>query len=209
MITLNQLSTEVIRTMSGGDQSIESKIQRREVIVRIRQVLNEMLKVELLNHRSEGTRLPVSQYIGTYPGLVVQEVGDQKHLELPETFLGLPYNKGIYALYPDNRPKSQIIRRNNPYVSNGLASKYLEGSEGYWTEGFKVYFDDPEFSHKKVTAKLVIAAPDTIGKDDPLPITPEMQSQAIRAVTQDMMLQKAIPEDQINDSDDIEIATKS
>ena len=120
MITLNKLASEVIRTLSGGDQAAESRIARREVIQRIRQTMNELLKLELLQGRTEGTRLPVAMYVATYPGLEVKAEGNVFITDLPEFYISLPYNKGIYSLHPDSTPLAQYIRRNNPYVSQGL-----------------------------------------------------------------------------------------
>ena len=201
MITLNKIASQIIRKLSGGDRSKDSPIERRDVVLRIRQVMAELLKLELYEYRNAGDRLPPGLYIATYSDLTITKDTDteEKYVTLPEHFMSLPYNKGIYRVAFSGSEVS-MIRRNNPYVSNVLPSASLEGHQGYYVEGFRLYLDNPEEineTKKKVTAKLLVPAPDSIGKDDSLPILPEHQAEIIRRVVNDMF--SVAIEDKLND----------
>lgn len=207
MNTLNKIASQIIRRISGGDQSVDSQLDRRDVIVRIRQALNELLKGEILERRSVGNRMPQPMYIGTFSGLAIAKGSNGLESDIPEFFVSLPYNAGIHRVTLTGKPMEAIIRRNNPSVSSSLECSGTEGRPSYWTEGFKIYFDEhTQVSTKKtIDLRLVVAAPDSIEIDDPLPILPEHVAPLIDIVTQRLAPQ--MPDDRLSNNRDELIAT--
>ena len=210
MITLNQIASKVIRRLSGGNQSKDSTIDRREVIVAIRNAMNQMLKLELLQKRGQaGDKTLPAQYIATYESLViVKDTTQEKYTTtIPDSFLSLPYNRGVHVVHKFGEPRTQFIRRNQPYVSNFIRASKLQGNQGYSVEGNKIVWDQPFTSNlrksDKVTVKLVIAAPENIGIDDALPILPEQTGEIENMAMQAIDVTR-IPEDRVSDETEIQ-----
>ncbi len=68
--------------------------------------------------------------------------------------------------------------------------------------GLKVYFDG-DFKYNKVLLYLLVAAPDTVGVDDSLPIYADMQSDLIMTVRQ--MIQNPTIENKILDKQGVDL----
>ncbi len=205
MASLNSLSSQIIRQLSGGNPSTDTTLLRRDIILRIRQVMNELLKLEILTKRSIGDRTPVTQYIATYSAVsfAYDETVGEYWFNLMENYLALPYNRAIHSIFVTGDPASQLIRRNQPYVTNVLRSSQLEGQQGYYVEGIRVILDQPLVvkTKDKLTYKLFIAAPETLENDDTLPVIPEQEAEIIRRIVADMV---AVPasEDKLSDQAD-------
>lgn len=202
--TLNGISSKIIRRLSGGNQSKDSTIDRREVIDEIRDTMNQMLKLEILQKMGLGDRTLPALYIATYGPLAIEDNEGEYYTTLPDNFLSLPYNRGVHQVYKAGQVRTQLIRRNQPYVSTFLRVNQLQGNQGYYVEGRKLIYDTPLKVKKddKVTVKLLIAAPSTIGPDDPLPILPEQVHQIEEEVTRSLMGAR-IPEDRVNDETEL------
>lgn len=209
MTTLNEISSKILRRLSGGNQSKDSTIDRREVIDDIRHAMAALLKLEILQKRGQsGDKTLPAQYIATYTGLTITEATDglMYTTTLPENWLSLPYNRGIHIVHLDGQIRDQLIRRNQPHVSTFLRVNQLQGNQGYYVEGNKIIYDTPLKIKKdsKVTVKLVVPAPDTIGPDDPLPILPEQIAQIEEQVFASLS-QARIPEDRLSDETEVPI----
>jgi len=192
MITLQQLAWEVIRLESGGSQSDDSELSEAYVIKMLRQAANKLLVSQIYNNLNSDDRSSLPLCIASYT-VSVQGTNPNKYIDLPEFYMLLPFNKGLYGIAPvDNRTK-HFIPRHNPGVSKDLPCADLDpGMYSYFTEGLRVYFDN-ELPLAKVLVKLLVAAPDTIGVDDSLPIYPDMQIDLIQMVRS--MLQNSPPQD--------------
>lgn len=198
MITVNQIAHQVRRDLTGGDTSKDSNFNIEYIKIRARQGLNKLLKLAIYEKRNNFDRSAVTQYIATYPNLDVEEDTDrgEPYLDIPEFYQSLPHNKGIYAVCPNDNHQEPLIRRNFQSVSYGLPCYHLEGKKGYYVEGMRIYFDK-DFDDGKATLKLIVAAPDKFGDDDPLPILPEQQFDLIDMVKASMAERPL--EDKIND----------
>lgn len=208
MITLRQIAAEIIRLESGGSQSTDSQLREAYVILMIRQALNKMLPMKVYErlNSEDGDRGVPQLMIASYEVTVVGE-NPVKSIPLPEFYLNLPYNKGLVAIAPVDDPTNVFIPRLNPTVSRGLpCSDKDPGQYSYWTKGMNVYFDD-DMDLAVVLVDLVVAAPDSIGINDSLPIYPEMQADVIIMVRQ--MIAGTPPQDKKLDGNaDIGIKTR-
>lgn len=183
MITLQKIALEVIRLESGGDQSNDSQLSEEYIVLLVRQALNTLLAPRIYEKLSQDDRSALHLMVATY---TVQVEGDNpnKYLTLPDFYILLPFNKGINSIAPVEDPTDHFIPRHNPGVSRGLPCADLDPDQySYWTKGLKVYFDE-EMDLEMVLVDLVIAAPDSILKTDPLPIYPEQQAPLISMVRQ-------------------------
>ena len=182
MITIRMLAQEIIRLDSGGDVSFTTPYNEQYVMRFVRQAANTFLAPMILNNMANDDRGSLPMLIVGYE---VDVLGDDTHkyITLPEFFMQLPFNRGLKGIAPIEEPDHEYIPRHNPGVSHNLPCGDAEQEQTYWQEGLSVYFDK-EIELGKVLLKLVVAAPDSILPDDPLPLFPEMQVPIIAIVRQ-------------------------
>lgn len=205
MITLRKLAWQYIDEMTGGRQSQDSTLDDRMVALEIRAILNELIKPEYYTKYAQGDRSAITQCIATYKNIPIKkdEDLDAFYSDLPEFYIALPYNKGVHSVIMADRRNQvpiPLVRRNTPGVSYNTDVFQMIRKKSYYVEGLKVYYDSRDIDTKKNKAiiKLIVAAPDSIGLDDPLPILPEHQAEVLRRLRQKV---KA-PIDIINDNID-------
>lgn len=205
-VTLNILQERLIRKLSGGDIPNDTPYDPAFAIEVIRDAMNEELKREILTRRGGDSddKSAVSQYIYSYSvDVQVDTVTRRAYAALPSYFLSLKYNKGIRAVIPLSASSDILkgmIRIDNPTVTSRLPHADLEqNNQGYYTEGMTVYFmrDIKRDRIDKVYIKLLVAAPITMGWDDPLPLTPESLGRIMDIAEQRMM--ERVPQDRIAD----------
>jgi hypothetical protein len=183
MITLRKLSRQIIELESGGSQSIDSQLSEAYVIQLVRQASNKFLTQDLMARMSQDDRSGVQLMIASYE-VTVQGEDPNKYITLPEFYINMPFNKGIHGIAPVDDPTNFFIPRQNPSVSFNLPCSDLEpDTYSYWTKGLKVYFDN-DIDFAIVLVDLLVASPDTIGINDPLPIYSEHQADLIMMVRQ-------------------------
>lgn len=201
MITLRKIANEVLRLESGGSPSDDSELSEAYVILMCRQAANKLLAPMIFDNLNSDDRGSLSMLIAGYE-VTVEGKNPNKFITHPEFYQRLPFNKGLKAIAPVSDPTNEYIARQNPGVSRGLPCAALEkGQNSYYTEGLKSYFDET-FDLKKVLAKYVVAAPDNIGVDDPLPLYAEMQYDLILMVRQ-LLSQQPIQDKKLDGNKDI------
>jgi len=95
-------------------------------------------------------------------------------VELPP-YMSMKFNNGV-RISPMKAPNKRFIPISNPGVTSNLLHGDLEReSQGFYLEGQKAFFmrDITRDEIKKVLLRIVMAAPESLGIDDPLPLLPE------------------------------------
>jgi len=198
MITPRKLARQIIELEVGGNQSPDSNLSEPYVIQYVREMANTLLAPKIFAGLSQDDRADLHLMVATYT-VTVQGTGSTKYIDIPEFYQFHPaYNKGLVAIAPVDDPTNHFIPRHTPAVSRNLPCADLEpGQFSYWTKGLKAFFDnDLEFG--KVLLDLLVAAPDSIGPDDNLPIFPDMQTEIIKGVRE--MIRTMPLQDRILDS---------
>lgn len=183
MISLRQIAQEVIRLESGGDVSNESPYDEGYTIRLARQAANTLLAPMIFGNLAEDDRGTLELLIVRYTVDVQEDEDGNQYMTLPEFFMRLPFNRGLRGIAPVEDPSNEFIPRHQPGVSRGLPCADVEQQYSYYQEGFTIYFDQ-ELEFGKVLLKLLVAAPDSILPDAPLPLYPEMQLPIIQMVRQ-------------------------
>lgn len=189
MNTLRQLAYLIIDELTAGKPDTEMAYDEREIIMRLRMQLSELFKIQRLENRAEGSREIVPIYIYTYTDQTVNfpsATAKYCTVPVPDFYVNLPYNKGIYAVAPNNDIHDHYTRRRNQTITRRLKCGDLQGKMGWWSEGMTIYLSPPSRVPKTVAIKLVLPAPSAIGDNDPLPLTPELQAQLLRLVKADI-----------------------
>jgi hypothetical protein len=202
MITLKQLAALHIDKWSGGMQGNDSQMFYRSTILKIRGLMNEVLRIETLRARDEGDKNGPVQYIASYD-LLVTKTGGIAKVTLPEFYLQMPFNGGIYRVFPKDRRQGgfDFVRTYNPGISANTDAGNYAGHKNFWAEGKELYFRKAFVEPNEdlnVTVQIFVGAPDTVGENDILPISPDQQSEILRRL--DILAQPIVPQDKVNNN---------
>jgi hypothetical protein len=201
MITLSQIAEQYIRDVSGGDQSKDSQVDRREVIVKIRQLMNQLLMGSYFQKWNEGDRSATTMYIASYELTINKSEDERYYVDLPEFYVSLPYNRGIHRVFRKGSPENGFTPQHNYSVSDRVNASRVNSIDYYYVEGLRVFLRGKHTVQKdgKIVAQLIVAAPDSVGENDPLPIIPEHQSVILQALKQGYLPTK---QDRLNNDRD-------
>lgn len=202
MTTKAILAQQVIRRLSGGDQPTDSAIDRREVIQFIVELLNKKIKENYYENYKFGEPGVEGMYIARYGNLDVQKdsTTNEYYTTLPSSYVALPKGRGLHQVSSMLNQKEPFIIRNNG--NKGIYAKLpagnLAGRIGVYPESNKIWYDSDMAKRNvtKVLVKLVIAGPDTIKENDPLPIDEAASADIVREAV--MFFSQMVPQDKIN-----------
>lgn len=203
------LAQQVIRKLSGGDQSKDSQVDRREVIKIITQIISYKAKIDFFENYKFGEQGIDGQYIATYKNLspTLDTDRSEYYVTLPGNYVALPNGRGIRQVSPMKNPRKAYIIRTagNQVIYNNIPAGNLEKNIGVYPEGGKLYFTGDVIkegfkSGAKVLVKMVSAGPDSIGESDPLP----MDAAAEKSVVDEAFawFTDKLPQDKINNNNE-------
>lgn len=188
--TLATLSQQIIRVVSGGDQSKDSQLDIREVSLYVGQTIEEFIKRDMLSDYKEGLKtgdphIP-SNYIATFRNLpvIVDEETAQWYVEIPSSYLSLPNNLGIYQVSGMKNIRKPFVISDSGSIGiyDGLPSSYLEGRVECYVEGLRMYFNcnARQKGITKVLMKIITGNPSNLGLNDPLPLSPSEAKEIVK-----------------------------
>lgn len=212
MITLRQIAGQVHRILNGGQANTDSEYDDRYTVLLIRSAINNILAIQQIMTKRQiaDDRSLEKMYIATYPSISVQNdsTTERSYAELPDFYISLPYNRGLVQVSAMDKPLEPMIQIPYPSVSNTLPCGQLQGRKGYYVEGLRIYWDEliNKKAVQKVLVKLLVAAPDSIGINDPLPITPE-QITRVREMVIAEYRQEGVQDKIVDSNKDIGVKT--
>lgn len=182
MITLRQISQTIIDRLSGGDRKTGSELSVQDIVFKVRSVCNELLKAEYITKYQDADRSAVTQCVANFELTLVNDP-DCAYITLPDFYLNLPWNRGIHRIFQralnaqGNPTDTEFALSHQPAIGLKTRTARYPGINLCWVENFKVKFygiyAEPGTTNK-VIVQLIVAAPDSIDEDSPLPIMPEM-----------------------------------
>jgi hypothetical protein len=192
MTTKSQLIERVRRILSGGYPSNRDRVKDAEIEKQLESAINRLLKVEMFNmtYNTDGMTIPDGVMIGTYENIpVTQGLNDTCFATLPVTPMYLPEKMGVFSVYPTSYPEAEFIPipSGQYYILQQIKEiNSLLGRVPYVWDGRKLIIyrniiGDGIFS---IDLKLAVADLSTLGPNDPLPLSPELEEQAIQACAQ-------------------------
>lgn len=206
MITLGVIAQQAIRRLVGGNQSKDSQLDRREVILRLRQIMNEKAKMSFFENYKLGDAAVEGQYVATYLNIpILKDTGrNEQYSEIPVSYVALPKGRGVREVSPmkGNCNPFAIIQHGSKGIYRNLPAGNLQGHIGCYPEGNRIYYSNNPISKgfDKVLMKLAVAAPDDLLDTAPLPIDASIENQLVNELV--MFFQKKVPQDKINDNTD-------
>lgn len=214
-VTLKYMAQQVIRMLSKGTPSKDSRLDEREIAESLRQELASSVydkwyeakknKWETINPRLLSTfTLPVS--------IDTSEKANYVSVGVP--YIHLPDGTGIWSVRPVTT-KSAINKAMIPTrpqemdVYYGTITKALEGQFSWFALDDRIYFTKRwgktllDEGVKNVLVTLVTVANENIGITDVLPISPEQRKTIVDATLQKYASLMGIMPDEVNDNSSV------
>lgn len=202
--TKNKLAEQVIRRLNGGDSSVESQYDKREIILFIEQALAALVKSEFMaSLRIAGPHIG-SQYISSFINVPIlrDEDRDEVYSIIPHDYVNLPNDRGIQqvSMMKDQTSAFVPVRNGSTALFSKSPASRLEGRIGFYPEGNRIYYkkDLLKDGCDKVLIKLIVPSPSELDDDDPYPIPTDMQLPVINEVLKLMGVQ--VQTDDVNDN---------
>jgi len=208
-MTLQYIAQLIRKEIYGGTPSGDATITENMVIARVRQKMNFFLKGEQYERYAQGDRSPVTQYIYTYTDIEVTkpQYEEYAYADLPDFYISLPWNEGIYQVCPNKDIHEPYTRALNYSISRNLKCSDIQKGVVWFVEGRRLYFKPKDRVEGTVAVKVIHAAPEAIGITDTLPITPEIESRIVEELVAEFSGANQVLQDSIND-DNPDIGTK-
>lgn len=209
--TKYKIAEQVRVRISGGDPSVGSGVDIRDIIELVGQVINGRLKAEYYNVGLASGEVNVGgMMLATYEGIDVVQRGKVSHAVLPVMPIKLFKNQGVFEVSPEKDDGSELlgdlqfipVPAGMWSMRNGFSilSDFM-GQVGYVNEGMKILFtrnivtDDDV---KKVRMKLVVADVGGLGENDLLPVPADMEIDIFKEVL--ALMSDKVPADKVIDS---------
>jgi len=195
MITLYTISEQILRILNAGFPSTRSRVIIEEIKLHVAQVANTLLKAEYFNVTTtlDGGSIPDGSLIATYEGINCTPNGSNTKVQLPAIPMMLPEKMGVYSVYPSGMPDKAFIpvpidviyQLNMTQLFNPLNSICYTWDN----KNITVYANLVGMNIPKVDMRLCVSDISNMSDNDPLPISPELQSVIISKVC-DILAQK-------------------
>lgn len=203
LVTIDYLSEQVIRLLSGGDRNMDdSEWDIREINLFVSQAANYFIKQNLFQNFAEGEKGLDGQYIATFYDVPVQF--DSKlnlaYSVLPAKYIALPHDRGLQQISPmqDQWNVFMPIRSGAMALFKNSPAGRLEGRLGFFPEGGKVFYTkDISNDIPTVLVKLIVAGADDVSTSVPF-IPAEIELPIIEKVFE--LLRHRLPQDKINNN---------
>jgi hypothetical protein len=206
MITLGIIAQQAIRRLVGGNQSKDSQLDRREVVLKLRQIMNEKAKISFFENYKLGEAAIEGQYVATYLNIDIQKDTDrnEQYSEIPVSYVALPKGRGIREVSPmkGNCNPFAILQHGAKGIYRTLPAGELQGHIGCYPEGNRIYYSGNPISKgfNKVLMKLAVAAPDSLDESAPIPIDASIENQLVNELV--VFFQNKVQQDKLNDNTD-------
>lgn len=204
--TKRQIAQSIQGYLANWDIQADQAIDIREVYVVLDRLANKYAKLGLFENMRFDDKNVSPCYLTSFPNVQIYLDAQQNICcsDLPARFIQLPHDKGIDAIFPmSNRAKTfKPVPRG--FISSFRKSKAkgLQGNDGYWVEGAKIYYTIKYdgTAIEDVMIRLAIADSSAIAEDATYPIDPSMEQTIIMEALSYLLPNEARPQDRVADN---------
>lgn len=192
MITLRQLAFTGISRLQGGDRTTTSEYSVQDIIFKLRGICNESLKADYVTKYADSDKSAIPQCIASYE-LDLQNDPDCAYVTISELPINLAFNRGMHRIFQrsfhqaGNPTDKEFTLSHQPAIGLKTRTARYPTINICWQEGFKIKFFNvyaEPGTTDKIIVQLIVAAPDSIGEDDALPIPPEWSTRILDRLAQ-------------------------
>lgn len=201
MITLNQLADMLLHDFEGGIPSKESKLDRRDIILKARGFIHAVVKPLYYEKWNEGDKSAIPQCIYSYE-LSLLEDAEGKYISIPDFYMALPDNRGIHRVYVKGNRFSDFVIQTNPGITGDLPHSSMKGVQYCSIEGLKVRMNKGCTAKKadRMILQIINIAPEALAADAALPLMGEQLAELIKLLKMDYAPFANIQSDYLNDN---------
>lgn len=188
MTTKYKISEQVLRLYSGGDPSIAS-LKREEVAELINQVVNSLLKTDILSvNMPTGETIPAGYVIAVYENIPVEKWNKKSRAKIPATPVSLPKDIGMYHVGPAGDISEfyvPVLPGYHALIKTNSILNELNGRIGYTrTDNFIYFTRDITTDNNETLVDMHIVCMDIskYGNYDVLPIPADMEAAVVERV---------------------------
>lgn len=183
MVTKHEIADLIIAQKSGGDASIQNKIDRREVYKYVDIVVGTLIAAEYEKNVARGSYSLNGDWVSTYDDVPIYESKKRKikYAILPADLISLPGDRGLHMVAPQEDQSSPFIMidGNSVGVFKDLEASYMPGKRTCYVEENRIYFPSLPTGCCAVLVKM-IAGTDKLDEDKAIPIP---------AITRELLVQ--------------------
>ena len=212
MATRRQIAERILRILQGGDVSVDSDIDIREIMLHVDSERDSIIQKRILesykpaNKRSVAAPAP-HDVLGNYVSESILSTGfdsnrEQRFITIPQVPIDLPDGAGILYV-KDANDLGRSIRRLSAGTESlyiDLPSFYATNSNYYVWVNSKIFFGQDGPPSKVLLGLVAMSA--SIGDDDMYPLSPGDESAVIKSVLDLYNLMNTVKQDFINDNID-------
>lgn len=173
MVTKAQIADLIIAQKSGGDASVQNKIDRREVFALVDIVVGSLIDSEYQKALARGSYLINGDWVSSYDDVPLWESKKKKmrYAKLPAKLISLPGDRGVRMVAPQEDQTSPfiLIDGNSRAVFKNLEAGYMPGKKTCFIEGDRIYFPQIDVRCCGVLIKM-IAGTELLAEDAAIPI---------------------------------------
>jgi hypothetical protein len=212
--TLRILTSQVIDALTKNAHTRDSAYDERVVMLKLRQIANELMKGEWRQAYIDGERTITEHFIATYIlDVKLDEERNLCYIDIPANYLNLPNHTGVQRVAPLTglREKDKAMIPINPFgmdVYGDLNAGIVEGQWCYEVDRRKIWFR-PRFGKNpiqdyisRVEVKVVAIDPEDTSPDDIFPLPPELHSTLIDRAMNYFSATQQVNQDFVNDNND-------
>lgn len=199
-MTLNQIGDLILHDLDGGLSPRDSKYDRRDIVLKARQVFAPLIKTLIFEKKAEGDTSAVTNAIYGYELSLQENSAGQKYVSIPTNYMALAHNKGVHRVYAKGNPYLDYVPQSNPGVTSSLPHMQIPNVQYYTIEGLNVIFGKGCKAKKadKIIVQIINPLPDTIDANAALPLPPEIIDEAINRLKQFYLSTISVPADMAN-----------
>lgn len=203
MITKSQIADLIIAQKSGGDASVQNKIDPREVFKLVDIAVGALITAEYEKNAAKGNYLINGDWVSAYDDVPIymSKKKAMKYALLPANLISLPGDRGVRMVAPQEDQLSPfiLIDGNSRGVFKNLEAAYMPGKPTAFVEGNRIYFPNINPKCCAVLIKM-IGGTELLSPDVAIPIPAISQSLLFTQVSKLLDPQVIFKTKLVNDS---------
>ena len=204
--TLKNVVDLVIARLSGGTPTNDTRFHKKRIAARALLMLGTLLRMEIFEaYKQDGGALAPSRYVAAYPLKIQEDARGNKYVDIPVSYIDLPYGAGIHGVYYSDFPEDRFMRRNNPTVTAKSRSSQASKRQSYFLRGNRIYFDrrdvDKNIDKRMVDVELIVSVPSPDDWNEQLPVTDFVLDQLVDRLYN--WFANVAPHDTVDDERDV------
>lgn len=191
MTTKSIITEQISRILNGGTIASNSRFTFPEISQALNGVIAGLLKAQTLStvFNFDGESIPDGAILATYENLPIYSRDAKRcRIKLPAAPITLPERNGVFSVYPSGYPELEYIPIPSGQIGFIIKDRLIStlSKKTYsWDSGY-IYINSDVVGAgvDTIDVKMCVFDISAYGNNDILPLSPDLETQAIAAVIQ-------------------------